>query len=116
MRILFVVQRYGQQIIGGAELHCRLMAEHLAAEHDVEIATTCAVDYLKWENVIESGISVENGFTIHRFPVVGGRSSDFDVLAHNVLYGHPTQAEEFEYLNAQGPVCPALVDFLRVQK
>ena len=43
MRICYVVQRYGRMIAGGAEQHCREMAERMAARgHDVEVATTCA--------------------------------------------------------------------------
>ena len=40
MRLLYVVQRYGETIAGGAEQHCREMAERMARRgHHVEVAT-----------------------------------------------------------------------------
>ncbi len=48
-RIAFVVQRYGEEIIGGADPHCRLLAERLLPWFDVEVLTTCEYDYLTWE-------------------------------------------------------------------
>ena len=43
MRLLFVVQRYGADALGGAERHCREFATLLAARgHQVEVATSCA--------------------------------------------------------------------------
>ena len=43
MRLLYVVQRYGETIAGGAEQHCREIAERMAARgHRVTVLTTCA--------------------------------------------------------------------------
>ena len=42
MKLAVVVQRYGQAINGGAELHARYIAEHLARHAEVEVLTTCA--------------------------------------------------------------------------
>jgi len=113
MKLICVIQRYGSDIIGGAELHCRLIAEQLANEHEVEIVTTCAVDYLSWKNVYPPGTEVVNGLTVTRFPTSVSRPSNFDVIAHSVLYGHPSAADEREYLDAHGPVCPDLVQYLQ---
>ena len=51
MKIAIVVQRYGADINGGAELHARYVAEHLARHAEVEVLTTCAQDYVTWANV-----------------------------------------------------------------
>ena len=79
VRLAFVVQRYGTEVVGGAELHCRWIAEHLAERHQVEVLTTTATDYLTWENVLPAGVSQVNGVTVRRFPVArdaaGGASS-----------------------------------------
>ena len=46
MKLAFVTPRYGADVIGGAELGARLLAERLAALDgwSVEILTTCARD------------------------------------------------------------------------
>ena len=40
MRIGLVVQRFGEEVLGGAELHARWIARHLAETHSVEVLTT----------------------------------------------------------------------------
>jgi len=68
VRIAFVVQRYGTEILGGAEYACRLMAERLATKHDVEVLTTCARDYVTWKNEYPEGVDRVRGVTVRRLP------------------------------------------------
>ena len=46
MKLAFVVQRYGADIAGGSELHCRDLAQRLAPQHDITVLTSCARDYV----------------------------------------------------------------------
>ncbi len=69
MKIAFIIQRYGETIAGGAEMLCRRVAERLAREHEVEVLTTCAVDYVTWANQLEPGTETVNGIPVRRFPV-----------------------------------------------
>ncbi|MGC8780466.1 MAG: glycosyltransferase family 1 protein, partial [Anaerolineae bacterium] len=68
MRLAFVVQRYGLEINGGSEVHCRQLAERLAAHMHVEVLTTCAEDHYTWRNVYPAGAERVNGITVRRFP------------------------------------------------
>lgn len=70
MRLLYVVQRYGEEIVGGSESACRDFAEHLVENgHEVEVLTSCAHSYVTWENHYPEGTSNINGVQVHRLPV-----------------------------------------------
>jgi glycosyltransferase involved in cell wall biosynthesis len=114
VRVAFVVQRYGTEVVGGAELHCRWIAEHVAERHQVEVLTTTAVDYLTWQNVLPAGVSQVSGVTVRRFPVVRERRVErFDPVANKVCFFEHTDEEEQRWLEEHGPVSPALVEHLR---
>jgi glycosyltransferase involved in cell wall biosynthesis len=101
-------------VVGGAELHCRWIAEHVARRHEVEVLTTTAVDYLSWHDALPAGESQVNGVTVRRFPVARERRIEtFDPVANKVCFFEHTDDEERRWLEEHGPVCPALVDHLR---
>ena len=68
MRIAFVLARYGPQILGGAEtLASGLVLASANRGWDVEVWTTCAVDYTTWINELPSGTVKEAGIIVRRF-------------------------------------------------
>ena len=139
MRLALVVQRYGEEIHGGAELHARLLAQRLAARHDIEVLTSCARDHADWKMVYPPGPTVVGGLRVLRFPhpcrndigrakvplvhkarFVARFLSSF--LARSPLQrlpgalvarprGEPAYDGE-DYLRRQGPHCPALIEHL----
>lgn len=113
MKISIIVQRYGADFVGGAESHARFVAERLTPFYDVEVLTSCAQDYHTWENYYASGKSELNGVTIHRFPVAKIRPPDFPQIADNIYRRPHTFADEIDWVRAQGPLVPDLVDHLK---
>jgi hypothetical protein len=69
VKLAIVVQRYGVDIDGGAELHARYLAETLARHADVRVFTTCARDYVTWRNELPAGHDSVNGIQVERFHV-----------------------------------------------
>ena len=73
-KVAFVTPRYGPEIMGGAETAVRQLAEHLCAltDWDAEVHTTCALDAITWDDVLEPGTTEVNGVTVHRHRSVFG--------------------------------------------
>ena len=114
MKLGIVVQRYGADLNGGAELHARYDAERLARHGDVEVLTTCARDYITWRNEFPAGIEHVNGVSVHRFPVQRERDpDDFGRRSEHVFRKTHSLADELGWLTSEGPTCPALVKHLR---
>lgn len=66
-KIAFVVVRYGNDINGGAELHCRMLAERLIDSYQVEVLTTCVKDYISGVNEYAVGEELINNVLVRRF-------------------------------------------------
>lgn len=116
MRLLFVVQRYGADVAGGAEAFCRQFAERLRTRGvEVEVVTSCATSYVDWADVYEPGTDVVNGVPVHRLPVVRPRDDGlFGPLNSRVMAGErpiPLYLQE-EWMHLQGPLLSGLSPWL----
>lgn len=113
MKLAVVVQRYGTEINGGAELHARYVAEHLARHAWVDVLTTCAVDYISWANALPPGTDTVNGVPVRRFPVAHPRDpASFGRWSRRVFGTTHSLADELRWLDSEGPASPALVRHL----
>jgi glycosyltransferase involved in cell wall biosynthesis len=114
MKVAIVIQRYGAEINGGAELHARYVAERLSTHIDVRVLATCARDYVTWRNEFPAGVESVNGIPVERFPVARERDlADFGLKSQRVFGRVHTMQEELDWLDSQGPVSPALISRLR---
>lgn len=113
LKIAFVVQRYGEDIVGGAEYFTRLVAERMGRYHDIEILTTCAADYHFWKNEYPQGPDVLNGIRIHRFMNATKRNPNKHTrIQDTVYYSTHSINDEISWINEQGPNCPELVKYI----
>ena len=116
-RIAFVVQRYGIEVNGGAELHCRQLAEHMSDRYETEIITTKAIDYVTWQDEYEHDVEIINGLTVRRFSVNEPRNNkEFNKLSEKVLQCNSSKEEEELWMKKQGPYSEDLIHFLREHK
>jgi glycosyltransferase involved in cell wall biosynthesis len=112
MRVGIVVQRYGREVVGGAETLARDIAQRLnVSGADVTVFTTTARDYITWENEFPPGDSILKGVKIQRFPVESPR----DIEAFNRFSGiffqqPPEERDEARWIREQGPYSPALIE------
>jgi len=126
-RVAFVVPRYGEEVLGGAEALARSLAEHLAASRlaHVHVLTTCVRDHSTWRNELPQGQSVVNGVSVWRFTVdhVHRDVGRYDVLYNRLIRGENLSSDEqyewvhhgahspelYMYLERQGPADDYLI-------
>jgi glycosyltransferase involved in cell wall biosynthesis len=114
VKIAFIVQRYGAEVLGGSEHLCRLLAERLAPQHEVDVLTTCARDYVTWKNDYPEGSDRIRGVVVRRFANALTRDLEAFNRYSEWIYTNPhSRADELEWLKQQGPWCPSLIEHLR---
>jgi glycosyltransferase involved in cell wall biosynthesis len=117
VKLAIVVQRYGADINGGAELHARYVAEHLAPHAQVTVLTTCARDYVTWHDEYPAGVEVVNGIPIHRFPVAHERDVKiFARRSEQVFEAMHSHLDEVKWLDAEGPTSTKLIDHIKANR
>jgi glycosyltransferase involved in cell wall biosynthesis len=113
VKLAVVVQRYGADVNGGAELHARYIAERLSRHAEVEVLTTCARDYVTWRNELPPGVETVNGVAVRRFPVRREREPiDFGRRSRRVFERPHSIADELAWLDSEGPASPAMIEYL----
>src|SRR5256885_9347882 len=114
MKLACVIHRFGADIAGGSESHCRVVAEHLAATHDVTIVTTCAKDHVTWKNHYPRGESQAGALRVLRFPVARPRDLHRCMDISDLVFAdRATPAEQEQWFRENGPDTPELLDHLR---
>ncbi len=88
----------------------------MARYWDTEILTTCALDYMTWENYYPAGTDRLGEVLVHRFPVDQPRDvEEFNRLSAELRAKQKdaSLAEQENWMRAQGPVSSGLLDYLR---
>jgi glycosyltransferase involved in cell wall biosynthesis len=118
IRVGIVVQRYGAQVVGGAETLARNVAERLnASGFDVTVFTTAACDYTTWDNYFKPGESILKGVIIKRFKVEKSRDIDrFNIYSEKFFAADSADRDEQQWILEQGPVSPDLIEALRTEQ
>jgi glycosyltransferase involved in cell wall biosynthesis len=111
-KIAFVIHRYGEEVVGGAEFQCRNYAEILSKSCDVTVLTSCCSSYHTWENDLVAGESFINGVRLIRFPSTSQRHPQFNRWWDIWQRRTRTIQDECQWIYEQGPVLPDLLTFL----
>ena len=115
VKIAFVVQRYGDEITGGSEVLCKRLAERLSKYFEIEVLTTCAKDYVTWNNWYAQGSERIGNVLVRRFRVEKGRDlRRFGAITQRIFTsGCRSDEEEAEWIEEQGPYVPQLIHYIR---
>ena len=134
-RIGLVVQRYGEDINGGAELYTRMVAEKLCQYYQLEVLTTTAKDFKKWRNEYQPGVETIHNVLVRRFKTIVLSKINFkksrrfilktsilqricrffnclDFLEKHCSWFKLSQKNIDYWFKRQGPYCPDLIAYL----
>jgi glycosyltransferase involved in cell wall biosynthesis len=113
VKLACVIHRFGSDIAGGSESHCRAIAAHLADTHEVDVLTSCARDHVTWANQYPAGESADGRLRVRRFPTVRRRNlARFRDVSRVVFSGRASIAEQDEWFRENGPDTPQLIEYL----
>lgn len=115
MKVAFVVQRCGREVSGGAEALCLKIAERMALHWETTVLTTCALDYMRWENYYPDGEESVGGTIIKRFLVDEPRDVPlFDRFSAKLRRRGDamTLEEQEQWMRSQGPMSQGLLTFI----
>lgn len=116
-RVAFVVQRFGESIVGGAEAHARQVATRLVDHASIEVFTSCATDHLTWRDELDGRTERDGDLVVRRFPGHRVRHlRGFNRLSDQTLGRAQDLVTELRWLADQGPVLPTLLETLSAER
>lgn len=117
-RIAFVNQRYGKEVNGGSEYYTMLMTGKLKEYYNVEILTSKALTYDKWEDYYTEDVETIDGIIVRRFGVRKKRSRILQRILKILItsLGANTQKVTGLWNKILGPYVPDLVGYIKNHK
>lgn len=114
-RIAIINQRYGLEVNGGSELYSRQIAEHLTERYEVEVLTSCALEYTTWDNYYRPGTEHIHGVTVRRFPTAASRDPRTFQAIDREMNANPYVSDTVSeyWIDKMGPFCPSLLQYVR---
>ena len=125
LNIAVVVQRFGVEIVGGAEAHARLLAERLSSYKELKltILTTTAKDHHTWKNHFNEGASTYKNLKVIRFKTAWKSKLLFAIYKRTVfhlnklpLHDRLTHWLEKIWIILQGPYSKDIVKYLKTNE
>ena len=116
MKLLWLVQRYGPEVLGGSEVATREFAQQMVKRgHQVTVLTSCATSYSDWANRYEPGESELDGVRVVRLPVRSPRiDRQFGPVHTQVLSAHqPMLWQQQRWSRLIGPDLEGYVRWIR---
>lgn len=113
-KICFVVQRYGKEICGGAEAHCKQYVDRLKSSYDITVLTSRSINYDTWENEYSKGPCKVDGVAVIRFSAIKRRSHEYTKTITPPVYDDPYHDMETaaKWLKSIGPECPDMIRYV----
>lgn len=111
-KILFVISRYGKNVDGGAEWHCRQIAERLADNYEVEVATTKGLDYNTWKNFFREDTETLNNVKIYKFKIDHPKPRNLPEIGTRLNNDQLNPVYASQWIEGLGPYSSALNDFV----
>ena len=115
-KVAFVVQRCGVEVNGGAEQHCLKIAQRMSRYWQTEILTTCALDYMTWDNYYPPGVEYIGDVKVRRFRVEHPRNVEkFNKLSQKIhsRLKNVSLREQEKWMREQGPQSTSLLFYVQ---
>jgi len=116
-KVAFITQRYGNEVLGGAENFTRWIAEHMSKYWEVTILTTCSKDHVVWDSFYPPGEDCVNGIRIKRFKLDEARDFDnYNRLTKKMITEECSPEIQEEWMRKQGPLSTDLFKYVAKNK